>query len=226
MILNIWVNLEFFLVMFFSILAIVNTLFVLYSKNIIHSILYLVIVFFSICCILIILGADFIAAIFLMVYAGAIAMLFVFVFMMLNIKKSSRLLDDFHLNIGKAFALGILLFLQLFFVLFKSFFFESFYNFKMLLLGYVDLFYKLRFSSNIMKGVGLVFYTNFSTPFLLTGLLLLLGMIVTILLVIDNYLFYSFFLFQSRKLLFKSKFRQANSPVGNSKSSHFRKLFV
>jgi len=90
------VNLEVILIFIFTLLAIFNTFFVLYSKNIIHSILYLVLVFFCISCVLILLGVDFIAAIFLMVYAGAIAMLFVFVFMMLNIKKSSQFLDEFH----------------------------------------------------------------------------------------------------------------------------------
>jgi NADH:ubiquinone oxidoreductase subunit 6 (subunit J) len=59
---------------------------IIVSKNPIHSILYLILVFCNITFVLIILGVEFIAIIFLIVYVGAIAVLFLFVVMMLNIK--------------------------------------------------------------------------------------------------------------------------------------------
>jgi len=59
---------------------------VIVSKNPIHSILYLILVFCNVTFVLIILGIEFIAIIFLIVYVGAIAVLFLFVVMMLNIK--------------------------------------------------------------------------------------------------------------------------------------------
>lgn len=59
---------------------------VIASRNPIHSILYLILVFCNITFVLIILGIEFIAITFLIVYVGAIAVLFLFVVMMLNIK--------------------------------------------------------------------------------------------------------------------------------------------
>ena len=56
------------------------------SKNPVHSVLFLILVFFNSAGLLLLLGLDFFALIFLVVYVGAIAVLFLFVVMMLNIK--------------------------------------------------------------------------------------------------------------------------------------------
>jgi len=75
-----------YLVIIFCVLALFCSLMVISSRNPIHSILYLILVFCNITFVLIILGIEFIAIIFLIVYVGAIAVLFLFVVMMLNIK--------------------------------------------------------------------------------------------------------------------------------------------
>ncbi len=59
---------------------------VIQSRNPVHSVLFLILVFFNAAGLLILLGLDFFAMIFLVVYIGAIAVLFLFVVMMLNIK--------------------------------------------------------------------------------------------------------------------------------------------
>ena len=59
---------------------------VIQAKNPVHSVLFLILVFFNAAGLLILLGLDFFAMIFLVVYVGAIAVLFLFVVMMLNIK--------------------------------------------------------------------------------------------------------------------------------------------
>lgn len=59
---------------------------VIYSKNIVQSVLYLIVVFFLSSLLFISLGCDFIGLIILIVYIGAIAVLFLFVVMMLNIR--------------------------------------------------------------------------------------------------------------------------------------------
>jgi NADH:ubiquinone oxidoreductase subunit 6 (subunit J) len=75
-----------YLLIIFCFLALFCSLMVIASKNPIHSILYLILVFCNVTFVLIILGVEFIAIIFLIVYVGAIAVLFLFVVMMLNIK--------------------------------------------------------------------------------------------------------------------------------------------
>ena len=59
---------------------------VIQSRNPVHSVLFLILVFFNGAGLLILLGLDFFAMVFLVVYVGAIAVLFLFVVMMLNIK--------------------------------------------------------------------------------------------------------------------------------------------
>ena len=76
-------NLLFYL---FSSFALLSALQVIFSRNPVHSVLYLILVFFNAAGLLVLLGLDFFAMIFLVVYVGAIAVLFLFVVMMLNIK--------------------------------------------------------------------------------------------------------------------------------------------
>ena len=64
----------------------VSALMVIQSKNPVHSVLFLILVFFNSAGLLLLLGLDFMALIFLIVYVGAIAVLFLFVVMMLSIK--------------------------------------------------------------------------------------------------------------------------------------------
>jgi NADH-quinone oxidoreductase subunit J len=80
-----------------SALAIISTLMMITGKNAVHALLYLVASLLSISVVFFILGAAFIAALEVMIYAGAIMVLFIFVIMMLNsgpdgIKKEQELL--------------------------------------------------------------------------------------------------------------------------------------
>lgn len=75
-----------FLFYLFSSLALISGVMVIQARNPVHSVLFLILVFFNSAGLLILLGLDFFAMIFLVVYVGAIAVLFLFVVMMLNIK--------------------------------------------------------------------------------------------------------------------------------------------
>lgn len=70
----------------FSSFALVSGIMVIQARNPVHSVLFLILVFFNSAALLLLLGLDFFALIFLVVYVGAIAVLFLFVIMMLNIK--------------------------------------------------------------------------------------------------------------------------------------------
>jgi NADH-quinone oxidoreductase subunit J len=79
---------EIFLFYMFSVLALLSAFCTVASKNPIHSVLFLVFVFFNTAGLLILLGVEFLAMLFLIVYVGAVAVLFLFVMMMLNVKIS------------------------------------------------------------------------------------------------------------------------------------------
>ena len=70
----------------FSSIALVSSVMVIRAKNPVHSVLFFILVFFNTSGLLVLLGLDFFAMIFFVVYVGAIVVLFVFVVMMLNIK--------------------------------------------------------------------------------------------------------------------------------------------
>ncbi len=75
-----------FLFYIFSSLTLVSGALVIQARNPVHSVLFLVLVFFNAAGLLVLLGLDFFALMFLVVYVGAIAVLFLFVVMMLNIR--------------------------------------------------------------------------------------------------------------------------------------------
>lgn len=70
----------------FVVLALVSGAMVIRAKNPVHSVLFLILVFCNTSGLLVLLGLDFFAMIFLVVYVGAIAVLFLFVVMMLHIR--------------------------------------------------------------------------------------------------------------------------------------------
>lgn len=75
---------------FLSFLALLSALMVVSTKNPIHSVLYLILTFFAIAGHYILLNAQFLAIVHLIVYAGAIMVLFLFVIMFLNLNKESE----------------------------------------------------------------------------------------------------------------------------------------
>ena len=74
----------------FSIIAIVSAIMVTASKNTVHSVFFLILDFISISCLFIMIGAEFLGMIMLIVYVGAVAVLFLFVVMMLNVAQQQN----------------------------------------------------------------------------------------------------------------------------------------
>jgi NADH-quinone oxidoreductase subunit J len=72
-----------------SLIAVISTLLAISRANAVHALLYLIVSFLSISLIFFILGAPFIAALEVIIYAGAIMVLFVFVVMLLNIGRAA-----------------------------------------------------------------------------------------------------------------------------------------
>ena len=74
----------------FSIVAIFSSVMVLASKNTVHSVFFLILDFISISCLFIMIGAEFLGMMMLIVYVGAVAVLFLFVVMMLNVAQQKN----------------------------------------------------------------------------------------------------------------------------------------
>ena len=76
-----------YLFFFLSFVAVFSALMVIIDKNPVHSVLYLIITFFAIAGHFFLLNAQFLGAVHIIVYAGAIMVLFLYVIMMLNLNK-------------------------------------------------------------------------------------------------------------------------------------------
>ena len=74
----------------FSLIAIISAIMVIASKNTVHSVFFLILDFISISCLFIMIGAEFLGMIMLIVYVGAVAVLFLFVVMMLNVAQQKN----------------------------------------------------------------------------------------------------------------------------------------
>ena len=70
---------------FFSIISIASALMVIATRNTVHAVFFLILDFISVGCLFIMIGAEFLGMIMLIVYVGAVAVLFLFVVMMLNV---------------------------------------------------------------------------------------------------------------------------------------------
>jgi NADH-quinone oxidoreductase subunit J len=103
----------------FSAVLVASAVMVVFSRNPVHSVLFLILAFFNAAGLFILLGAEFVAMILIIVYVGAVAVLFLFVVMMLDINFA-----DFRRGINSylpfgAF-LGIVLFIELAFLVFGN----------------------------------------------------------------------------------------------------------
>ena len=74
----------------FSIIAVISAIMVTVSKHTVHSVFFLILDFISISCLFIMIGAEFLGMIMLIVYVGAVAVLFLFVVMMLNVAQQKN----------------------------------------------------------------------------------------------------------------------------------------
>jgi len=161
---------------FFSFLSIIFSFFVIISKNPVHSILSLILVFFNAASLLIILGAEFLAMLFIIVYVGAVAVLFLFVIMMLNVKVT-KLTSSIYRYLPISFIFG------------SIFFFEFFMLFYLDLVS-VNTNYLFLFENNFVNewstsvvpvsnivALGQLLYTYFSYLFILSGIILLVSML-------------------------------------------------
>src|SRR5215468_1862454 len=100
----------------FAFVLILSSLLVISSRNPVHSVLWLILAFFNAAGLFVLLGAEFVAMILVIVYVGAVAVLWLFVVMMLDVD-AEELRRGFMQYLPVGALVGVVLFLQLAFVL-------------------------------------------------------------------------------------------------------------
>ncbi len=161
---------------FFSIIAILSAIMVVVSRNTVHAVFFLILDFISIGCLFIMVGAEFLGMMMLIVYVGAVAVLFLFVVMIMNVseQKLSWLRGtrkSNHIPIGLIISFVILL--ELIVVVGGWKYKSNFFNTQ---------------TVNIEGGltnthqIGNVMYTDYIHLFQISGIVLLLAMIGAIVL--------------------------------------------
>lgn len=199
-----------------SIISIISGIFVIISKNPIVSVLFLIGLFLSISSYLIILGINFIGLSYLLVYVGAVSILFIFILMLINVRISELLSNTSNsiplaILITIAFNFPIYRVLPYSIVAFNSYTIDLnntlnniFYN------NYVDLFNKVTYLNNniidnseilfitskIWDGnlaetnhittIGNIIYSSYNIWLILTSIILLLAMVGAIVITIKQ----------------------------------------
>ena len=146
------------------------------SKNTVHSVFFLILDFISISCLFIMIGAEFIGMMMLIVYVGAVAVLFLFVVMMLNVANQKNewfgsAINSSHIPMG--LIVSVVIFMELIIVL-------GGWKFKPNVISSSSIIVNQNISNT--HSIGNVLYTDYILTFQLSGMILLVAMIGAIVL--------------------------------------------
>ena len=160
----------------FSFIAIVSAIMVTVSKNTVHSVFFLILDFISISCLFIMIGAEFLGMIMLIVYVGAVAVLFLFVVMMLNVAQQKNqwfAASESSKHIPMGLIISTIIFFELLIVI-------GGWKYKPDLLNISSL--TINTDTTNTHLLGQVLYTDYILIFQLSGMILLVAMIGAIVL--------------------------------------------
>ena len=161
---------------FFSIITVGSALMVIVSKNTVHAVFFLILDFISVGCLFIMIGAEFLGMIMLIVYVGAVAVLFLFVVMMLNVAEQKQswfrgLKKSTHIPVG--LIVSIIILLEVLVVV-------GGWKYKANFISTDSIIIDSNFSNT--HQLGSVLYTDYIFLFQIAGIILLLSMIGAIVL--------------------------------------------
>ena len=160
----------------FSFIAVVSAIMVTVSKNTVHSVFFLILDFISISCLFIMIGAEFLGMIMLIVYVGAVAVLFLFVVMMLNVAQQKNQWfaseeNSKHIPVG--LIISTIIFFELIIVI-------GGWKYKPDLFDLNNSIDNLNVSNT--HSIGQILYTDYIHVFQISGMILLVAMIGAIVL--------------------------------------------
>ena len=162
----------------FAALVIASACFVIMARNPVHSVLWLILAFFNAAALMVLVGAEFIAMLLVIVYVGAVAVLFLFVVMMLDID-FSELRAGFVKNAPLGVAIAVVLFVELFVGLVA-------YNAGGLELGTPDGLNAPVLDRSNIASIGAVLYSRYLFLFEAAGVILLVAMVGAIVLTLRH----------------------------------------
>ena len=172
-----------------AVISIFSGIFIIISKNPVVSVLFLILLFSSISCYLIIIGIKFIGLSYLLVYVGAVSILFLFILMLINIRVS-ELISDTSNNIPLAILAILAFFIPFSDILPKAGSNVNEFNLN----SFSDSVFLV--SSNNWEGnivdvsdimsIGNIMYTSYSIWLILTSIILLLAMVGSIVITIKQ----------------------------------------
>ena len=156
----------------FSFIITACAVMVISSRNPVHSVLFLILAFFNAGALFVILGAEFLAMMLVIVYVGAVAVLFLFVVMMLNIN-FSKVKEGFQKYFPIGSLIGFILFIEIILMVFS---------------GDLLVNKNYEFNDNIPNThkIGSLLYTEYIYVFQLSGLILLVAMVGAIVLTLRD----------------------------------------
>ena len=160
----------------FSTIAIISAIMVTVSKNTVHSVFFLILDFISISCLFIMIGAEFPGMIMLIVYVGAVAVLFLFVVMMLNVAQQKNqwfLSTESSKHIPIGIIISTLIFFELIVVI-------GGWKYKPDLFNQTSIIINNDITNT--HSLGQVLYTDYIHIFQISGMILLIAMIGAIVL--------------------------------------------
>ena len=160
----------------FSIIAVVSAIMVTVSKNTVHSVFFLILDFISISCLFIMIGAEFLGMIMLIVYVGAVAVLFLFVVMMLNVAQQKNqwfASEESSKHIPVGLIISTIIFFELIIVIGGWKYKPDLFNLNNAVNNY---------SVSNTHSLGQVLYTDYVHVFQISGMILLVAMIGAIVL--------------------------------------------
>jgi NADH-quinone oxidoreductase subunit J len=149
-----------------AIVSLVTALLMVFSKNPVHSVLYLIVNFFAIAGQYVLLNAQFLAVVHIIVYAGAIMVLFLFVLMLLNLNQDTEPQKSNLWKISAAVASGLLM-----------------VTLVGALKGGIQLSPNVAPNGQVglVENLGKVLFTDFVVPFEIAGILFLAAMVGAVL---------------------------------------------
>ena len=160
----------------FSIIAVISAIMVTVSKNTVHSVFFLILDFISISCLFIMVGAEFLGMIMLIVYVGAVAVLFLFVVMMLNVAQQKNqwfASEESSKHIPVGLIISTIIFFELIIVIGGWKYKPDLFNLNNAVNNY---------SVSNTHSLGQVLYTDYVHVFQISGMILLVAMIGAIVL--------------------------------------------
>ena len=160
----------------FSIIAVISAIMVTVSKNTVHSVFFLILDFISISCLFIMIGAEFLGMIMLIVYVGAVAVLFLFVVMMLNVAQQKNqwfASEESSKHIPVGLIISTIIFVELIIVIGGWKYKPDLFDLNNAVNSY---------SVSNTHSLGQVLYTDYVHVFQISGMILLVAMIGAIVL--------------------------------------------